>query len=97
MSYINGLSGIDTLGALPGCLSQKINSNKAVLEKALERGKLNGLGFTQNVVPFSQVVELYNAGISKDEIKAWVWYRRKHGVPMNGWNEFYLNGNVDAE
>lgn len=97
MTYINGLSGIDSLGALPCCLSKKIKGNKDVIEKALERGRLNGLGFTDNVVPFSQVVELYNTGITKDEIKAWVWYRRKNGVPMNGWDDFYLKGNEEKE
>lgn len=97
MTYINGLNGIDSLGALPCCLSQKIKGNKDVIEKALERGKLNGLGFAGNVIPFSQVVELYNAGISKDEIRAWVWYRRKNGVPMNGWDDFYIKENEEKE
>ena len=97
MTYINGLNGIESLGKLPICLSQKINQNKDQISNILNRGNLNGLGFTQDVIPFKQVVELYNAGISKDEIKAWVWYRRQSKIPMHGWDDFYLNGNEKNE
>ena len=32
-----------------------------------------------------ETVEMYNPGITNDEIKAWVWYRKGQGVPMNSW------------
>jgi len=67
------------------------------LEKVLNRGKLNGLGFTNNIIPFSQVVELYNAGITTDEIQAWVWYRRSNGVAMTGWDDYYIKDKEEAQ
>jgi hypothetical protein len=100
MSYLNGISDTNNLGALPQCLSEKIALNKAVLNNILDRGQLNGLGRVSRpdgIIPFKQVVEQYNAGISKDEIKAWVWYRRKHKVPMHGWDAFYIKGDEKKE
>ncbi|MBT4339564.1 MAG: SNF2 family helicase [Bacteroidetes bacterium] len=97
MTYINGLNGPDSLGKLPNCLSQQINQNKDQISNILNRGKLNGLGYTSDIIPFKQVVEQYNAGISKDEIKAWVWYRRKNKIPMHGWDDFYLKGNEENQ
>lgn len=32
----------------------------------------------------------HNTGISKDEIQAWVWYRRKNGVPMDNWKPYHV-------
>ena len=28
---------------------------------------------------------------SEDEIKAWVWYRRSIGIPMYGWEKYYID------
>jgi hypothetical protein len=52
---------------------------------------LRGLGRTENkTLTFDQVVERYNKGITFDEIQAWVWYKRRQGVPMTGWNRYYI-------
>ncbi len=34
----------------------------------------------------------YNKGISKEEIQAWVWYKRQFGNPMKGWESYFLDG-----
>jgi hypothetical protein len=96
MNYINGLSGINQLGALPGYYSKLIRQNRGSLDKVLKRAdKLNGLGrlpmAQKKMLSFSDVVRLYNAGISDDEIKAWVWYRRSIGIPMHGWEKYYID------
>lgn len=41
---------------------------------------------------FDEVFKLYNQGISKEEVQAWVWYKRSQGIPMNGWGKFFLKG-----
>ena len=96
MSYINTLNGISDLGALPTDISKLISKNKAAINKTLKRAdKLNGLGKlpkkAKSLLSASEVIKRYNAGISKDEIKAWVWYRRSIGVPMTGWQKLSSN------
>ncbi len=97
MSYINTLNGISDLGALPNDLSKLISKNKSSINKVLKRAdKLNGLGKLpttkdNNLLSAAEVIKRYNAGISKDEIKAWVWYRRSIGVPMTGWEKYFID------
>lgn len=43
------------------------------------------------VYTLQESIEKYNAGISQDEIKAWVWYRRKTGIPMHNWKPYFAN------
>jgi hypothetical protein len=42
------------------------------------------------VLSFDDVVLRYNKGITEAEITGWVWYKRKLGVPMKGWEKYYL-------
>lgn len=44
----------------------------------------------EKTLSFQQVVERYNQGLSQEEIQAWVWYKRSLGVPMTGWEPYYL-------
>jgi hypothetical protein len=97
MSYLNGISQINGLGALPDCMRKRIHENKDMLENTLKKSNLRGLGRVGNVIPFKEVVELYNNGISKDEIRAWVWYRRKNGIPMKGWDDYYIKAQEEKE
>jgi len=104
MNYTQSLNGISDLGALPTDLSSLISKNKKAIGKTLNRAeKLNGLGklpSKNNMLSANEVIKQYNAGISKDEIKAWVWYRRSIGVPMTGWEKYYIdvkNGGVQED
>lgn len=36
-------------------------------------------------------IEKHNVGISKEEIQAWVWYRRQQGVPMENWKTYHVD------
>jgi hypothetical protein len=57
-------------------LSKSIEDNKLKIENLIKRG-LTGLNAPKGqVTSFEKSIEMYNAGISKDEIKAWVWYKR---------------------
>ena len=92
MNGLAGIEGINGLGRLEPGMSKLVQENSAVLEKVLEQSKtLNGLGRinSKEKMKFSEVMNLYNKGISEDEIKAWVWYKRKQGVPMHHYPEKY--------
>ena len=102
MRYLEGVSGVNSLGALPGFYSKLINKNRGSISKVLKRAdKLNGIGklpqMSKKMLSFNDVVRLYNAGISEDEIKAWVWYRRSIGIPMHGWEKYYIDAKVGQE
>lgn len=95
LSGINGLTG---LGELNPSARKAIYENKSVVEKVLSQSQnLNGLGFVEGKkVTFTDVVKMYNEGISEAEIKAWIWYKRKQGVPMTLWTKVYKVGDPDV-
>ena len=93
MSYLNGISGASGLSSLNGYTAALLAAQSETLKKLLaESTEMDGLGrtTTSNVMPFSEVVKRYNKGISKSEIQAWVWYKRSVGVPMHGWEAYFL-------
>src|SRR5512145_1376061 len=97
MSFLNGLSDISTLGALAREISMNVQQNEQIIRQVLEDANaFNGFGKIAKTVKktmgFDEVVERYNRGITTDEIKAWVWYKRSLGVPMNGWEKFFIKG-----
>ncbi|MCT4587302.1 MAG: DEAD/DEAH box helicase [Carboxylicivirga sp.] len=106
MSYINGLTKATALDGLSSDLTQKLIDNPEIVKAALAKSKkLAGLGYlpdqtqAKNLIQtFDEVVSRYNQGITKEEIQAWVWYRRCLGIPMNGWNAYYLKtGKVKSD
>jgi len=92
MNYLSGIQHISALGAINPYLSNRISGNRTMVERVLrEAGELSGLGDTEGkVLSFDDVVLRYNKGITEAEITGWVWYKRKLGVPMNGWEKYYL-------
>ncbi len=92
MSYLSGIQHISALGAINPYLSNRISGNRTTVERVLrEAGELSGLGDTEGkVLSFDDVVLRYNKGITEAEITGWVWYKRKLGVPMKGWEKYYL-------
>lgn len=94
MSYLSGISTIHQLGVLNPYTSTKVRGNSHVVERILEQAsELKGLGDAESKkLSFSEVVAKYNKGITEPEIKAWIWYKRKLGVPMSGWEKYYLKG-----
>lgn len=77
-------------GKLAEKTSKLIQENAELVAELLENS-LQGLGFVGEVIPLEKSIEKYNKGISKDEIKAWVWYRRSLGIPMYGWEAYFLS------
>ena len=92
MSYLSGIHHSSALGAINPYLSNQIKGNRHILDRVLkEANELSGLGDTEGkVLSFDDVVSRYNKGISEEEIIAWIWYKRKLGVPMKGWEKYYL-------
>ena len=93
LSKIVGLSG---LGQINESLRKTILDNKASFLKSLHKSEsFAGLGLiAEKKMSFSDVVKTYNEGISEAEIKAWIWYKRQTGVPMTGWDKYYLSSNT---
>lgn len=44
----------------------------------------------------SETIRKYNPNLSTDEIKAWVYHKRKFGNPMKGWEEFFIGGGTNS-
>lgn len=84
---LGGLSGIGPLGKIE---EQVIKAGKVNIQKAIKASKKPPT--KKKILSFDETFELYNHGISKAEINAWVWYQRSLGIPMKGWEKFYLKG-----
>lgn len=85
---LDGLSGPEGLGALDAETELLVMRNKANIEAGLGRLPRE----TTEVLDFRTVVETYNQGITREEIEAWVWFRRSLGTPMTGWEDYFLKG-----
>lgn len=51
------------------------------------------LGKTQTT---EQTVKKYNPTLTLDEIKAWVYHKRKFGNPMKGWEKYFIAGGKNS-
>jgi superfamily II DNA/RNA helicase len=76
-------------GALDKDLEVKLKDNAKVLLGL--SGSNTGLNRSlPQTYSIDETVEKYNAGISKEEIQAWVWFRRKLGIPMTSWKSYFV-------
>ncbi|HEY4789117.1 MAG TPA: hypothetical protein VIH57_23875, partial [Bacteroidales bacterium] len=94
MKSCNALAGIDGLaglGELSPASRKAIYDNQSIVTKVLKQSEhFAGLGFVEGKkISFPEVVKMYNEGISEAEIKAWIWFKRKQGVPMTHWTKIY--------
>lgn len=97
MSFLHGITDLKGLGALSPEIRKKITESKSTIEQVLKQANhFSGLGLltrtAKKTLSFEDVVQQYNKGISDSEIKAWVWYKRSMGVPMRGWEKWYISG-----
>lgn len=90
-NVLSGIEGLTGLGELNPASKKAIEENRSIVSKVLKQSEhFSGLGFVEGKkVPFAEVVKTYNEGISEAEIKAWIWYKRKQGVPMTLWTKIY--------
>jgi superfamily II DNA or RNA helicase len=82
------------LGGLSTDTNRYLDENEEALKEVIEKSQhvsgLSGLGKAEEleVLSFDEVVKQYNQGISNEEIKAWVWYKKNKGEPMRGWGKY---------
>jgi hypothetical protein len=77
------------IGKLTESAAQLIKENVFTVNKLIAESGLNAPeGKTYTI---EESVEKYNSALSLDEIKAWVWYRRKQGIPMYSWSKYFVN------
>lgn len=67
------------------------NADLAVIDK-LALIDDDGSTPKKKTITVEESIGLYNPGISADEIKAWVWYKRQFGNPMTGWEKYFIGG-----
>lgn len=74
-----------------------ISKNEGKVRNVLSRAeRLNGLGATPDLArqgggnSLGDQIKRNNPNISEDEIRAWVWYRRSIGIPMKGWEKYFI-------
>ncbi len=85
--------------------SSKINTKKPMAPKEEITPKINvtdlQLIVSENLISdharkvkytVAETLKKYNPSISDNEIKAWVYHKRRFGNPMKGWEEFFIHG-----
>jgi len=87
--FLSGLN-YQTLGSLGEVTSVAIRDNAALLEQIIDRQEKQKAKKEGDLLTFDDIDRLYNAGITDDEKKAWVWYKRSLGYPMKGWEKYFL-------
>lgn len=93
-----GLPGLSGLGDLVGATSMAVAGNADVVAAVLDKAdKASKKSHKPGILKFDDVIRLYNPGISEDEIRAWVYYKRSLGQPMKGWDRYYLKGGIEAD
>ncbi|MGK2861790.1 MAG: hypothetical protein ACSLE0_07630, partial [Chitinophagaceae bacterium] len=78
--------------------TKKVRAEKALKKLSGERDKYED-GCPEEYLCFDEVMQQYNKGISEDEVKAWIWYKRKtKGYndekiilnAKNGWSKYVV-------
>lgn len=82
------LSGLGRLGDVT---QNNIAQNASLIETILNREESKKSYKEGELLSFEEIDRLYNSGISDDEKRAWVWYKRSLGITMDGrWSKYYL-------
>ena len=79
---------IEFKGKLKNETRVKIKNNETLLNRLLGGSGLNRPA--SKITTVSETVAKYNPGITRPEIEAWVWYRRKNGIPMKLWKDYFI-------
>ncbi len=93
----SSLTGLNGLGALGKTEQEEVSQNLQAAKRALVKSQQEKSYSNTDKLTFNSIVKSYNKGISKAEIQAWVWYKRSLGVPMYGWDQYFLAGKDNSE
>ena len=77
-------------GKLTESAKQLIKENPFSVEQLLKTNF--GLNAADSkTYTIDESVKKYNQSLTIDEIKAWIWYRKKQGIPMYAWKKYFVN------
>ncbi len=68
-----------------------IKENSRKVRELLAKSRLHGLN-GDDTVSFADSAKEYNKDITDNDIKAWVAFKRTTGVPMTGWENWFVDG-----
>lgn len=93
-----GAPGLGGLGKLSDTTRAHVSTSALALRAILDKSQQERRYSATDKLGFEEVMRLYNPGISENDIRAWVWFRRSIGVPMGGgWKRYYLPNSGQAE
>lgn len=92
-----GSRPMNGLGELNKGAAEQASQNPDAIARVLEKSEAEKIYKQGDTLSFEEVAREYNRGISKAEIKAWVWYKRSLGVPMTGWEDYFLSSRGKKE
>ncbi|MBN4062179.1 DEAD/DEAH box helicase family protein [Bacteroidales bacterium AH-315-I05] len=95
---------VEQIGSDPAAkanIEKVIQKQKEIVAKREMNKKMGvvSIGHHKETYEFEDILKEYNEGITEDEIKAWVWYKRKSGgfndeiailKKSNGWSKYIV-------
>lgn len=79
---------------------QKITPSVPITKKdvanIVNKNLINDDANDKRTQDISETIKKYNPGLSEDQIKAWVYHKRKFGNPMRGWEKFFISGGKNS-
>ena len=93
--FFKNITGFNGLGSVNSDVMELVENNKGDLETLLNKLEKE-FNASSNIFTFDDNDLLYNKGITTNQKKAWVYYKRSVlKIPMQGgWKKYYLKGST---
>lgn len=78
------------LGALGKVAERNIEQNSGLVQLLISKQKEQKQYKEGDTLSFDEIDKLYNAALTFEEKQAWVWFKRSQGIPMKGWEKYFL-------
>ncbi len=78
------------LGRLGKVADQNIQNNVVLLENLLNKEKSQKQYKKGDTMSFEDIDREHNQALTFEEKQAFVWFKRSQGIPMTGWEEYFL-------
>lgn len=78
------------LGALGKVAERNIEQNSGLVQLLISKQKDQKQYKEGDTLSFDEIDKLYNAALTFEEKQAWVWFKRSQGIPMKGWEKYFL-------
>lgn len=80
----------------PQDIKPEVPITKKDIAVIVSKGLLNDDTNGQKVQDTAQTIGKYNPLLTEDQIKAWVYHKRKFGNPMKGWEKYFISGGKNS-